>query len=216
MNKKICVIFLLGLLLLPFILNFISSQVESQDIFGITQESGVKLTEKWEYLGKEWKNILLGSPIIQSIDSFFQKINVVFLVLFGINYSMSLVVFLTTFLWLYFLFTFYNILGNTIFSKWVSFVISLGICIGAAQIKLFQMPVNLIIGLFFGEKPWWAKLLIGAGILLVLAVVFVFIKKFGKQFAANKKKMEEEKNRIKLETGAKAGEVLSKAVSGKS
>jgi len=212
MNKKICVVFILGLLLFPLILNFISSQVESPDIFGITPESGVKLTQKWEYLGKEWKNIILGNSIIKAIDSFFQKINFVFLFLFGINYSMSLAVFLTTLLWIYFLFIWLNILSNSLFSKWVSFVISLGLAIGAAQINLFQMPVNLIIGLFFGEKPWWVKLLIGAGILLVLVAFFVLVKKFGKQFAESRKKMKEEKNRIKLATGAKAGEELSKAV----
>lgn len=215
MNKRVCIIFILGLLLLPLILNFVASQIsqiESENIFGITPDSGVKLTQKWDYLGKEWKTILMQNSIVKGIDSFFQKINAVFLVLFGIDYSMSLVLFLTVFLWLYLFFILLNILGNTLFSKGVALIISFGIAIGAAQIKLFQMPVNLIIGVFFGEKPWWMKLIVGIAILAVLAVIFVLQKKFGKQFAANKKKMKEEKNRIKLQTGARAGEALSRVV----
>jgi hypothetical protein len=209
MNNKIGVIFVLVLLLSPFILNFVSSQVESPNIFGINPESGIKLTEKWEYLGKEWKTILMRNVVVQTIDSFLQKIGFIFVVALGTSYSLSLAFFLTLFLWVYLFLVLLNILGNTIFSKWVSVVISLGLAIGAAQIKLLQMPVNLIIGLFFGEKPWWIKLIIGVVIVLILVIVFVLIKTFGKKFAENKQKMEDMKNRLKLGTGAKIGEKMS-------
>jgi hypothetical protein len=209
MNKKICIIFILSLLLLPLILNF--SQSENQDIFGISSDSGVKLTQKWEYLGKEWKNIILRNPIVQSIDSFFQKMNPVFLVLFGVNYSLSLTLFLIVFFWMCLFFLIFNVLKYTIFSKGVALLISLGIAIGAAQIKLFQMPVNFFIGLFFGEKSWWVKLLIGAGVLIGIVIAVVLVKKFGKKFAESKKRMKEEEHRLKLEIGAKVGEELYKA-----
>jgi len=214
MNKKVFFVFVLSLfLLLPLVLNFINSQAENSTIFGISPDSGVKLTEKWEYLGKEWKNILMGNSIIRGIDSFFQKISIVFSVLFGIEYSLSLALFLTTILWLYVFFMLTGVLGNIISSKWVSLLISLGFVILLAQIKSFQIPVNFLIGLFFGENPWWMKLIIELIIFAILAVVFILIKNFGKQLAANKKKVKEEKNRLKLQTGARAGEALSKAVS---
>jgi len=209
MSKKIGVVFVLVLLLSPFILNFVSSQVESPNILGINPESGIKLTEKWEYLGREWKTILMQNVVVKTIDSFLQKIGFIFVVALGTSYSLSLAFFLTLFLWIYLFFGLFNILGNTIFSKWVSVVISLGLAIGAAQIKLLQMPVNLIIGLFFGEKPWWIKLIIGVAIILILVIVFVLIKTFGKKFAENKQKMEDMKNRLKLGTGAKIGEKMS-------
>jgi len=209
MNRKVCVAFLFGFLLLPVVLNFINAQVESPNIFGINPESGIKLTEKWDYLGKEWKTILMQNTIVKSIDSFLQKISLVFSILFGTPYSLSLAFFLTIFLWTYLLFVVFNILGNTIFSKGTSIIISLGLIIGMAQLKFLQMPVNLIIGLFFGEKPWWVKLVIGGAILIILVVVFVLIKTFGKKFAENKQKMEDMKNRLKLGTGAKIGERMS-------
>jgi len=212
MNKKVFVIFLLGLFILPLILNFISSQNESLNIFGITSESGVKLTEKWEYLGTEWKNILMNNIVVKAIDSFFQKLNVVFLVVFGVEYSLSVAFFLTVVLWVLLFLTFHNILGNAIFSKLVSSVISFALVILIAQTKLFRFPVNWIIGLFFGEKPWWLKLIIGVVIFAIIAIIFILIKNFGKQLAANKKKVKEETDRLKLHTGARAGEELSKAV----
>jgi hypothetical protein len=213
MNKKVCVIFIFILLVLPLILNFVTSQGENSTIFGISSDSGVKLTEKWEYLGKEWKNILMANSVIQSLDSLFQKINFVFLVLFGTPYSLSLALFLIVFLWLYFFFSFQNILKMTLFSKIVCLLISLGLTIILAQVGLFSKIVNFIIQLLFGEQTWWMKLIIGVGILIALVLVFAFVMKFGKQSAINKKKRKDEENRIKLETGAKAGEALSKAVS---
>jgi len=212
MKRKVFVIFLFGLLLSPLVLNFISSQYESSNILGITPDSGVQLTEKWQTLGTEWKTNLMQNSFISGIDSFFQKINVVFLVLFGVDYSMSLALFLIVILWVFLFLIGFNILGNTIFSKWAAVLISIGVAIGAAQIKLFQLPVNWIIGLFFGEKPWWLKLIIGTIIVAVIVAAFIFIKQFGKQLAERKKKLEEEKNRIKLATGARVGEQLYKAV----
>jgi len=232
MNKKVYIILLLGLLILFLNFNygnnnFIRGEIfegeggefggaGASGIFGITPESGIKLTEKWDYLGKEWKTILMQNSIVKAIDSFLQKISIIFSVLFGVNYSLSLSLFLTVFLWVCLFFLVFNILGYTIFSKWVAVVISIGIAIGAAQIKLFQIPVNLIIGLFFGEKPWWIKLIIGAAIVILILVVIVFIKTFGKKFAESKKKAEEEKSRIKLETGGKISEQLSKIFGRKS
>jgi len=231
MNRKIYIILLLGLLILFLNFNygnnnFIRGQMfeggggefggaGASGIFGISADSGVKLTEKWESWGKNWKDMLMGNSFIKAVDSFFQKINFIFVILFGVDYSLSLSLFLIIVLWIFFFFMLLNVLGNTIFSKWVSVVISLGLSIGAAQIKLFQMPVNFLIGLFFGENPWWMKLIIGLIVFAILAVVFILIKNFGKQLAANKKKVKEEKNRLKLQTGAVAGEALSKAVSGR-
>jgi hypothetical protein len=185
----------------------------SSNFFGGASDSGANLTSKWAYIGKEWKASLMKNPIINGIDSFFQSINFIFLALFGIPYSLYLALFLTIFLWFYFFFSFRNILKMSLLSKGVCLLISFGLTIILAQVGLFSTIVNFIIQLFFGEQTWWMKVIIGMLILLGLVLVFAFIKRFGKQFAEKKKKMKEEENRIKLETGAKAGEALSKAIS---
>ncbi len=213
MNKKVFLLLIFSFLLVLLISSFVSSLYESTNILGITPESGVKLTEKWQTLGTEWKTNLMQNSFIRGVDSFFQKINFFFAFLFGTDYSLSLSLFLIIVFWVFFFLIGLNILGNTIFSKWVAVLISFGLAVGAAQLSLFQIPANLIIGLFFGEKPWWVKLIIGVVIFAVIVAAFIFVKQFGKQLAESKKKLEEKKNRIKLATGAKAGEELSKAVS---
>jgi len=215
MNKKVLMIFILSLFLFPFIFNFVSSQPDTSTIFGISPDSGVKLTEKWESWGKNWKDMLMENLVIKGADSFFQKISIVFSILFGVEYSLSLSLSFIIVLWLYTFFMLNNILSNSLFSKWVSLAISFGVTIGAAQLGLFSKIVNFIIGIFFGEQPWWVKVIIGIGIFAILAILLVLIKNFGKQFAANRKKFKEEKDRLKLHTGGVAGDALSKAVGGR-
>ncbi|MEM4326337.1 MAG: hypothetical protein QXU40_03480, partial [Candidatus Pacearchaeota archaeon] len=43
--------------------------------------------ERLDYLGREWKSILTRNPLVNSLDSFFRKISVVFFILFGIPYE---------------------------------------------------------------------------------------------------------------------------------
>jgi len=215
MNKKVGAVFIFSLLLFPLVLNFVNSQPDQSTIFGISPDSGVQLTEKWQSWGQNWKTLLMQSPVINSIDSFFQKISPVFSVLFGTEYSLSLALLLTIALWVYFLLLFNRILSNSLFSKGVALLVSLGFTVIISQIGLFSRAANFVIGIFFGEQPWWVKVIIGIVIVAILAIVFILIKNFGKQFAANRKKAKEEKDRLKLHTGAVAGEELSKAVSGK-
>jgi hypothetical protein len=227
MNKRGYAFLLVGLFILVGVLNFAKSDYTSSIInasstiaeassnfLGGTSDSGVSLTSKWADIGKQWKDSLMANPFIHGVDLFFQSINFVFLALFGVSYSLSLAVFFIIILWFYFFFAFHNLLKmSSIFSKWVCLLISLGLTIILAQAGLFSMIVNSIIQLFFGEQTWWMKVIIGILILVGLVLVFAFIKKFGKQFAESKKKRKDEENRIKLETGAKVGEVLSKGIS---
>jgi uncharacterized membrane protein YuzA (DUF378 family) len=225
-SKKLCMFFLVGLFILIGGSNFVKSDYTdsilnasskiadaSSNFFGGTSGSGIALTSNWAATGKQWKDSLMANPFVMALDSFFQKINFVFLALFGIQYSLSLALFLTLFLWFYFFFLFNNILKMSLFSKGVCLLVSLGLTIVSAQVGLFSKMVNFIIQLFFGEKTWWMKVIIGVLILLGLVLVFAFIKRFGKQYKENKKKWKDEENRLKLEVGAKAGEALSKAVS---
>ena len=66
------------------ILNFITIHADLED----TQENLDKSVEnlentktnietKWDYLGKEWQNILLKNKIVSGFDGFFKKISIV-------------------------------------------------------------------------------------------------------------------------------------------
>jgi len=209
---------LLGLLLMSFFsfVNFVSAE----DIPGMPSELNPEqleetvgsLSEKWEYLAREWKNILLGNSVVKAIDSFLQKINIVFVVLFAKDYSMSLALLLIIFFWVFLLFKFNRILRDfTAFPKSIAIVISLCLVIILAQFKLLEKLASFVILIVFGEKPWWLSLLIG--LLILMGVVFagVFISKFGAQIAENRRKRKEQIERIKLESGANVGESMTKA-----
>lgn len=205
--------FILGLVFLSLFSNFIIAEENYLDnsIFGVSEE-GVTLKSDWKTWGTDFKNKLLENSIVMSIDSFLQKISIVFQVIFGTPYSLSIVFLLTIALWFYALFVLNKLTGIMLFSKLVSSLIAVGITILIAQFGLIAKPINFLIQLFFGENPWYVKVILGLVIVVGLVFVFLFIKQFAKQTAESKKKKKDEENRQKLETSAKVGEEFSKAI----
>ncbi|MEK6913706.1 MAG: hypothetical protein AABW47_03490 [Nanoarchaeota archaeon] len=219
MKKKVWVL-IFGLLILPlFFLNGINAQDETPGMpFGLNQEkienADVKLTTSWEYLSKEWRTILLGNSIVQTIDAFCTKISNVFFVLFSEPYSLSFKLFFIMFFWFYFIFAFYNIFSNfSTFSKLVSFGISVLLVLMSAHLKFLEIPANALIWLFFGDKEWWIKLIWGVVVLTVLVLVFVLIKKFGKNYKEERQKVKDALNSMKLGGQVKTGEAMTDALS---
>jgi hypothetical protein len=217
--KKIIFILALGLLILPLMFNFANAEdiLESGVSDALNPEqimnTSAQLSSQWDYLSKEWKTILLGNVFVKGLDSFFQDINIVFLVLFANDYSLSLTLLLIILTWIYCLVVLSGALGDfSLFSKGVSFIISLGLVIVMAQMKIIEQPAKFVIWFIAGDKPWWMKLIIGLVVLTVLVVIAILIKKFGFHYKENKKKMEEEIARMKLEAGAMVGESFSKSV----
>lgn len=167
----------------------------------------------WTYIGNEIQKIILGNPITVTIDNFLHMISPAFVVLFGVPYSLSVSLLFIIALWTYFLLVINNILKNyASLSKWISRAVALLMVIIMAQFKLFEKQINLVIFLLFGDKPWWLKLIFGIIIVVILMLLFIYIKKFGKQIAIKRKKMKEEENRFKLEMGAKMSEVFGQTV----
>lgn len=217
MKKSIWIV-LLGLIILPLFLNLLSS---AENISGLgslnpenLEDTTVKLTSSWEYLSQEWKTILLRNSFVKGVDSFCLSISTVFFVLFSESYSFSLELLLVIFVWVYFLLVFNNIFSNfSTFSKWASFGISFALTLMFAHLKIIKMPVTAIIWFFFGEKPWWAKIMIGAIVVALLVLVFILIKKFGKDYKAKRQKVKDALNSLKLEGQVKAGEKISEVLS---
>ncbi|HTY44244.1 MAG TPA: hypothetical protein VMC80_03300 [Patescibacteria group bacterium] len=184
----------------------------SNQIQNITSQFG-QPNQYWTYLGGEIQKILFGSPVVKGIDSFFHKINLVFVVLFGVDYSFSFSLLLIVGLWFYFFLVIKNILKDfASFSKWISRIIALLTVIIMAQFKVFQKSINLVTFLLFGDKPWWLKVIFWIIIIGVLILLLYLIKTFGKQMAENRKKMKEEVNRVKLEMGAKISEAFGETI----
>src|SRR3989338_3842042 len=100
MKKSALFIILVVFLLVSVSLILVLQTAKAQDdILGLpaglspeeVEKTQEKVEGKWDYLAREWKNIFLKNKFVSAIDSFFTKISIVFRILFGMEYSMSLV-----------------------------------------------------------------------------------------------------------------------------
>lgn len=207
MNRKYFILFIVSLLLFSFVLNVVQA---AEDIF--SEDNIMNLEAKWAYLGKEWKNMILGNPIVKAIDSFFTSINIVFLIVFGIDYSLSLVFLFTVILWLFFIGFINNIFKIvSIFSEKICLVISIAMVIGSGQLGMLKYTVNLLMWWFFGQKEVWMKWLIGIGTFVALVFIWMFLKTLAKQAKKNREELKIEKDKMELHAGAEVGKKISES-----
>ncbi|MBU2562610.1 MAG: hypothetical protein KKF68_03045 [Nanoarchaeota archaeon] len=203
--KKIGVLFFVSLFLCSLFLNIISAQDDLQNVGENLEDrlDALKETEekygdedywkeKWDYLGSEWKTILLKNPFVSGVDSFFTKINIVFRVLFGMDYSLSLTLFAVFLLWLCVVFDVGSIINSWGIVKGVlAYLISTLLAIILAQVQVFKNIVILLGRVAFSPEHEWTRF-------LVIIVLFVFIllfhsilQAYSKYLEARRKKIEE-------------------------
>jgi hypothetical protein len=217
MKKSKAIFIAVILLILTLSLNMLNSQDENAVPYGIDQaqleNTTTKLTTTWDYLSKEWKTMLLENPVVKGIDSFFQKISIVFLVLFGMSYSFSLVLLFIVILWFFFFIMFNRVFwGFSTFSKWVCRGISALLVVAMAHMTLLEKQANFFITLIFGQKNWWMKTIYGVGVLLIIVFLIALVSKVGNDFKKKKEKEKEEEDKRKVHLGGIAGEALKKAM----
>jgi len=155
--------------------------------------------KKWDYLSEQWGRILLKNKIIAGVDNFFKKINIVFRVLIGEDYSLSFAVFFALALWFYFLINFNVILRDySFFSSGVSFGLSFCVASLMAQTGIYRVIYGVIFKLLFYKGGIWSFIWF-----FILLVIFVFLYKLNKMVALNVKKSKEkfEKEQAKTDRG---------------
>jgi hypothetical protein len=181
-------LFVILLLYLPF---FSGDVIDSAS--GLGEGNGQDLVDKmdpsnWNNLTGNWKAKLLNNNFISGMDNFFTKINPVFFVLTGENYSFSLFFFFVIVLLFWFFLNFNRILKMaSIFSKWVGMLISFGLAIALGQLGLYALISNFFVHLIFLPKKSWLGIVIFVGIILGLIFLsklsnsMVFMSKKGKE-----------------------------------
>ncbi|MEM4181694.1 MAG: hypothetical protein QXX68_00875 [Candidatus Pacearchaeota archaeon] len=143
-----------------------------------TQKNLERMTKedyKWEILSKNWREILLKNKGIAFLDGIFKKGNIVFVVLFGKDYSLSLTLLFLIILWFYFWNQFYKILSTfSTFGNSTSLIISLGITIILAQIQFFDKISELLFKfIFYRQEIWgWIWYLISVGVIILFSMIF--------------------------------------------
>ena len=202
--KKIGVLIFLCLLFFAQVVSadILDSIEEKVEGIGDTKENieeGVeKIKEtKWDYLGEKWKTIFLRNKVVSVVDGFFQKINIVFVVLFGENYSLSLTLLFIVILWFYSFFKLSEILTDySTFSSSVATLIGLGFSIIMAQLKFFRVLVESFGWLVFSQEAWWLRLIIFIVIGFVMIFLYKLSSQVGDSFKKNREKTKEEMEKL--------------------
>ena len=196
-------IFILGLFLL-FVLPLALKLAASQEIPGIPSGLSPEQIEaqmqklqqlrnqsEWAYIGGKFGAAMLRNPIIQSIDAFCTKISIVFRVLFGMDYSLSLTLLFVIVLWLIVFIDGGNILKHySMFSALTSYGIMLAVAVILAQVQVFKLIVNFTGTLIYAREAGWARFLIFVVVCLALLFVDWISRYFGKYLQKGKEAKE--------------------------
>ncbi len=209
MNNKIFSIVLVFLFLVSTI-SFSLAQNPLDDFAGKIDETTGKIEEtgdkvqefsredyKWEVLSERWKEMLLKNPIVSNLDELFKKGNIVFVILFGRDYSLSSTLIFLIIIWFYFFSQFGKIIGTfSTFSSGTSVVIALGMTIILAQMKFFDWASEMIFKfIFYREGAWgwlWSLIFIGVVILFAMGLgqFFTSLRRFSKEMKEKREKQE--------------------------
>lgn len=207
--KKIGVLFL-GILLLGFLSNVLLAvdadniQDDLEEKIEKAEDASEKINEftendKWDYLSKEWKKVLLENKFVSSVNSFLSKINLVFIVLFGEDYNLSLVFLFVIIFWVFFLINFNVIFRDySAFSGSIAGAIAFALTVVGAQFGFYRKFSEIVFKLIFYKEGIWGWIFIIL-FLIALGVIIALNKYFGKQVKLNREREFKEQEKIDRE-----------------
>ena len=189
MKKSLALLIIFVLFVNLFILSSVSLVSATPDL-GQLEEGKEQIetlteqdywNEKWDYLGQEWKKIFLKNPVISALDSFFTNISIVFRILFGVPYSMSLVLLGVIFLWVVIAFDAGRIISAyNLLKGWMAYVGWALLAIVLAQVKVFEYIILFLGRLAFAPSHWMARTAIILGLISGFFVYEAFMSLLNK------------------------------------
>ena len=218
-KKRDCLYLVIISLIFMLFLIGVHAQIPDSEIIkndsvirGVEQLRNFTEENKWNYLSQEWKTLFLKSKTISSMDSFFRKINIIFVVLFGRAYDLSFELFFAITLWTM---TFLMMPKYLLFLKeeWMRRLGSLAIVVGLANAQLFNFVSAGLFKIVFFRYEWYWKMFSILVLLVLLLAYKIFLKYFGQIIKKNqekKKELETKKNQLKIEKIVKGIEENSK------
>ena len=167
--------------------------------------------QKYNFLATQWKDFFLRNKFIAPVNVFFEKINIVFVILFARDWSFSLEMLFVFMLWLFTLLS----LGSyarafLIKVGWQRFLFSLGGTIILAQARIFNyISKGAIKVIFYKSSTGWNIVMF---ILLMFAiyVYFAINKMVSKSIKAKKEQQKKALMEKRTESLEKFKEVVVK------
>ncbi len=201
-------LFVFSILFILAVLSFASAQVNVEQVDDISKKvegSAEKLSDIIEkqkddkgYLTRELTSVFTKNKIVGGIDSFFKKIDIVFVVLFGEHYALLsgklLIVFI---LWVWLFFKIGDLISKgTWFSSIVSHLIALASVVILAQARVFSYMANFVLWAIFAKDAWWFRIIIALVFVIVLGILDYLERMLGRYLDAAKKAKEEAKTQL--------------------
>lgn len=207
MKKKVLCFVILAVLLVSLVFaqeNVIPGEIdeEGNKILNATRKLQEFTEEdRWQYLGGEWRDLILKNEAVSRVDSAFKCINFLFVILFARNYAFSMTLLFVILLWL---FTALSLEGYFVFleNKTYRGLAAFPITIVLAHMQLFNYVAKSAFRIIFYRIDWWWGLL---STVIIFAAVFVYFY-INKIFAKRIKKGKEEGKKRALEHRVKKTE----------
>ncbi|MEM3405375.1 MAG: hypothetical protein QW117_00140 [Candidatus Pacearchaeota archaeon] len=220
MKKNFVRLSLVLLLLIAFFikLNFIKAQNELPSDYPLSEEDMQRIEQfpdtiknKWEYLQKEWKNILLKNKLINATDNFMQKPipDTTFRIFFGVNWNVEyfFTIIGIIILWIIIFFTMVNLLKaipllgeeNKNFIRFLPYIGSLLFSILIAQLNFYYNIIVWLGKLIFKNENKFIRFLYLFLIIIICITIITLSDIIYKYSKKRKKEEEEEENKNKIE-----------------
>lgn len=127
---------------------------------------------KTQFLGEQWKDFLLRSKVIKAFDTFFTKINILFVILFARSYSFSIELFFALLLWVFVVLSlpgYLFVIENGNYRNVAAFVLTILL----AHLQVFNALSRVIVKLYFYRvSALWSLMIF----VLTIVILIVFYR----------------------------------------
>ena len=200
-NLLIISIIFFSLLILPTLKAVSDDPIDLSNVFGTNTSINPENIQKdiediqREYLQKEWTKFFSESQVFGPIHKFLDKISIIFKILIGYQYEISLTFLTILLLWIFTTDILYKIINSSeILKGWKAIASAIVCSTILAQLKIHYYITKSALDLIFKQQGWAFSIIVTIMVLGFLAVVYVASGILAKNL---KKKAEKKKDKQK-------------------
>ena len=160
---------------------------------------------KYNFLATQWKEFFLKNKFIAPVNVFFEKINIVFVILFARDWSFGLEMLFVFMIWLFTLFSLASYFRIRFKTGWKVFLLSLGGTMAFAWLRVFNyLAKGAVKIIFYKPSTVWNIVMF----ILLMVCIFIYLKlnkAYSKKLKDAREKREQNEKTANLEN--KTGEL---------
>ena len=150
-----------------------------------------------QYLEMEFKKIILQNPIVKSIDSWCTANTLLFRIIFGSNYSLTLTFLFIVVLWFVFFLKLPDIIKEGFnVNIIVSFLLAIPLTIIIANLQIFWLISNIFVKIILLNENTWIRSLLFLFVIIIIIFIYYLEDSTSKYLREQKKKKKEENTEL--------------------